>query len=138
MTEHVEPRPELHEVCKSDLRRAACPTYPVTCRDQQELWDSGYAAAVKRAEDAEDAYREADARCARLELDYTAEMSAREAEAKLAATQRCLRSEADARIAYQDKLRELVRRVREWWSDGEPCGKQLRRILNEYDKPEGE
>jgi hypothetical protein len=54
MTEpSYDPRPELHEECVNDDRRGACPTYPVTCRDQQELWDSGYAAAVKRAEAAE-------------------------------------------------------------------------------------
>ena len=47
------PRPELCEDCYAQRHRAYCKTFPITCRDQQELWDSGYAAAVKRAEAAE-------------------------------------------------------------------------------------
>ena len=39
-------RPELCEDCARGLHRAYCKTYPITCRDQVEIWEDGFAAGA--------------------------------------------------------------------------------------------
>lgn len=65
---------------------------------------------------------------------------AEKAEADRDEADRCLRVAAQASASHQTALRkaearlaELVSDVRAWWYDAPPCGKQLMRILDEYE-----
>jgi len=135
------PRPELCSACEYNAKEnalIACTKFGATCSGRQRLWDSGYAAGARGLE-------------AATALAKTAHAGRVAAESKLAESEkmhlRTLRQRDEAeRVETEERMRckraeeklaELVRRVREWWSDGEPCGKQLERMLREYDKPEG-
>lgn len=103
----------------------------------RDLWKSKRDHWMQRAEAAEakldDLSREL---TAEIEAHRETRQRAAAAEGKLEATQRCLRAEADARIAYQDKLAELVRRVRGVLA-GMGYTAPIHAILDEYDKPGG-
>lgn len=137
-----DPRPELHDECKSDLRRGACRTYPITCRDQQELWDSGYAAGraavLGGVDDARRMFAEDLECCARHILDAISDNKI------LPPAPGCpehdvalLQGRAEAAEA---KLAELMRSVRELEREprmGGPNFTAIMRLVAEYDpKPE--
>jgi hypothetical protein len=126
MTEPINDlsRPELCEECKGvaegKRHRAHCKTFPITCEDQRELWDSGYAAGKAAAGE----------ECTLLaaSLKQAAAISHARYELYDAATKRA--------EAAESKLAELVRRVRAWASN-EGDMRDVDAILDEYAKPEG-
>jgi hypothetical protein len=69
-----------------------------------------------------------------LDVGYTDE----ELESGIAVGERAAFVRLDARRLARAALRlmgqrnALIREVEDWWSDGEPCGKQLRRILDRH------